>query len=229
MVAQEGETRLALRELLADEVRACRRCEDMNEPGVTQAAPGWGNIDSPVVIVGQSLCEQCMDREEPFFERSGTLLDDAFREATCQKSDLFITNAVHCHPRRNRASHLHEIVNCAPYLYRELQLVRPSLVIALGLDAQRVVSFFYPTARKVLAPFESPKNLRSKVVPCLYFATHPSAIKRKRNAALESEWVRGVATAIRWSIAKGSLQPRADLEPTCRGMALELTSVETES
>ena len=109
----------------------------MNEKGVTQAAPGWGSLDSPVAIVGQSLCEQCMEPQEPFYEGSGSLL---------------------------------KIVNCSSYLYRELEIVRPRLVIGLGDDAERVLSFFYPTARKVPWPFSAPSNIRSKTVPCLHFA-----------------------------------------------------------
>ncbi|EHB54022.1 Uracil-DNA glycosylase superfamily [Mycolicibacterium rhodesiae JS60] len=208
MTNQDERERFQRKMLLDDEIRACRRCDDMNEVGVTQAAPGWGNLSSPVAIIGQSLCEQCMRREppEPFYEKSGTLLDRAYTLAGCKKSDLFITNAVHCHPRGNRKSEFHEIVNCAPYLYRELELVRPRLVIALGDDAQRVVSFFYPTAREVPAPFVTPKNIRSKTVPCLYFTWHPSYVKRQHNDALATEWVNGTADALAWAIAKGSLR-----------------------
>jgi uracil-DNA glycosylase family 4 len=195
--------------LLDAEIRACRRCDDMNEEGVTQAAPGWGSLDSPVAVVGQSLCEQCMKPQQPFYEGSESLLKASFRLAGCEKADLFVTNAVHCHPRGNRKSHSHEIVNCSPYLYRELQIVRPRLVIGLGEDAERVLSFFYPNARKVLAPFTVPKNLRSTTVPCLYFVKHPSWIKRKRTDALETEWVNGVAEALKWAIAKGSLRDQS--------------------
>lgn len=206
--------------LLDDEIRACRRCEDMNEKGVTQAAPGWGSLDSPVAIVGQSLCEQCIKPQEPFYEGSGSLLDMSFELAGCEKADTFITNAVHCHPRGNRKSHNHEIVNCSSYLYRELEIVRPRLVIGLGEDAERVLSFFYPTARKVPWPFSAPSNIRSKTVPCLHFAKHPSWVKRQHDTALEDEYVSSLAEAVKWAIAKGSLrsQSAGHIEPTCGGM-----------
>ena len=195
----------------------------MNETGVTQAAPGWGNLDSPVVIVGQSLCEQCMKPQEPFFEGSGSLLNTSFELAGCKKADTFVTNVVHCHPRGNRRSHTHEIVNCSSYLYRELEIVRPRLVIGLGEDAERVLSFFYPTARKVPWPFDAPRNVRSKTVPCLHLAKHPSWVKRQHDKALEDEYVNSLAEAMRWAIAKGSLlgQPGPRIDPTCGGMALE--------
>lgn len=219
-----------LREELADDVRGCHRCKDMNVEGVTQAAPGWGSEFSPVVIVGQSLCEQCMFREppEPFYERSGTLLDQAFAEAGCEKSDLFITNAVHCHPPRNRPSHTHEIVNCAEYLYRELDMVRPRLVIGLGDDAKRVLSFFYPDARNLVRRWETPKNVRSKKVPFLYFVTHPAYMKRPQNAPYRPEYVSGLAEAIKWARSKGPLQPVVPYR-TCEGMVPDLQEVEGNS
>jgi uracil-DNA glycosylase family 4 len=220
MTTQDEGNRLQLKALLDEEIKACRRCEGMNRPLETESAPGWGNLDSPVAIVGQSLCEQCMEPQEPFYEGSGSLLERAFREADLLKKQLFITNAVHCHPRGNRGSHAHEVVNCSSYLYRELEIVRPRLVICLGEDAQRVLSFFYPSARKVLSPFAAPRNFRSKTVPCLLFAQHPSWVKRQHKPALEAEYVDSLAEALKWAIAKGSLRSRVVPGPeiSCKGM-----------
>ncbi|BCO39627.1 hypothetical protein MINTM001_07660 [Mycobacterium paraintracellulare] len=92
-----GESREYRKSLLDDEIRGCSRCDDMNEEGVTQAAPGWGSLYSPVVIVGQSLCEQCMKPQEPFYEGSGVLLDESLKLAGHAKAETFISNAVHCH------------------------------------------------------------------------------------------------------------------------------------
>lgn len=209
MAQQAQGDRRQLKESLDREIKGCRRCPDMNEQGVTEAAPGWGNLDSSVVIVGQSLCEQCMAAQEPFYEGSGSLLNDSFRLAGCSKRDIFLSNVVHCHPRGNRKSHDHEVVNCSPYLHRELALVRPRLVIGLGGDAERVLSFFYPSARRVEWPFSPPRNIRSKTVPCLLFASHPSWVKRQHSKALESEYVHSLADALQWAIAKGSRQSRA--------------------
>jgi DNA polymerase len=231
MATQSDGNRFELKVLLDNEIRACRRCEGMNEKGITQAAPGWGALDSPVAIVGQSLCEQCMKPQEPFYEGSGSLLDASYELADCKKSDLFITNAVHCHPPGNRESYVHEIANCSPYLYRELEIVRPRLVIGLGEDAKRVLLFLYPTAREALWPFVAPKNLRSKTVPCLHFAAHPSYIKRKHEPARETEWVNSMAGALKWAIDKGSRwsQPVPLPETTCKGMVPEHYALEGDS
>ena len=83
---------------LAITIEQCRKCDGMNEPGITEAAPGFGSIRSPVVIVGQSLCEKCMGTKVPFTGGSGRLIDASLRIAGLDKPDIFITNVVHCHP-----------------------------------------------------------------------------------------------------------------------------------
>ncbi|TRW86259.1 uracil-DNA glycosylase [Mycolicibacterium sp. 018/SC-01/001] len=218
-------TRQERRELLAHDVKACRRCPGLNVPKKTEAAPGWGSIDSPVMLVGQSLCEQCMEPQEPFYEGSGSLLDEIFEKAGCHKADLFITNAVHCHPPRNRPSDDLEIVNCSTYLYRELDLVRPRLIIGLGGDAKRVLTFICRRARELPWPFEAPRNMRSKTMPSLIFAKHPSWVKRQHRSELETEYVNSLSDAISWAMSRGPFESSSEptIEPTCGGMVLPLS------
>jgi uracil-DNA glycosylase family 4 len=140
-------SRRLLKTALDDEISSCRRCDGMNIGRVTASAPGYGCLTSPVALIRQSLCEECMESQVPFTGGSGALIDAGIKLVGHEKKDVFISNAVHCHPPKNRASHQHEIVNCSPYLNRELEIVRPRLVITLGRDAERVVSFFYPRAR----------------------------------------------------------------------------------
>lgn len=189
-----------LRKLALDEeIKECRRCDGMNIDGVTASAPGYGCLTSPVALVGQSLCEKCMDTQVPFTEGSGELIDEGIKRARCKKKDVFISNAVHCHPPKNRPSHQHEIVNCAPFLHRELEIVRPRLVITLGRDAERVMKFFYPRARVSVPPFEAPRGRLPKGVPLVFAAKHPSWIQRQHDDVLEDEYKANLAAAIRWS------------------------------
>lgn len=194
-----GAARRRLKITLDDEIARCRRCDGMNIPGVTASAPGYGCLTSPVALVGQSLCEKCMQTQIPFTEGSGDLIDEAITLAGLEKHDVFISNAVHCHPPKNRPSHEREIVNCSPFLHRELDIVRPRLVITLGRDAERVVRFFYPRARVSVPPFESPRGRLPKGVPYVFAAKHPSWIQRQHDDVLEAEYVSGLAVAIRWS------------------------------
>lgn len=70
--------------VLDRQIKACRKCvspDRLNEPGVTESAPGFGSIDSPVVIVGEALCRACMKKPEPFYGGSGRVLDRCYERA----------------------------------------------------------------------------------------------------------------------------------------------------
>lgn len=188
--------------VLDNEIKNCRRCVGMNIAHVTASAPGHGSLDSPVALIGQSLCEKCMKTQVPFTGGSGELIDEAIKRAGHDKVDVFISNVVHCHPPKNRPSHEHEIVNCSPFLHRELEIVRPRLVITLGRDAERAVTFFYPGARASTLLFEPPRGRLPKDLPFLVTAKHPSWIKRHHDDRLEEEYVSGLAAAIRWSFGQ---------------------------
>lgn len=184
---------------LKKRIRACRRCAGMNIPDVTQAAPGYGSVRSPVVIVGQSLCRQCMKSQEPFTGGSGSLLDRSLAEARMAKDEIFITNVVHCHPPKNRKSLPEWIEKCSPYLHSELEIVQPRLVIGLGRDAEAALQAFYPQARVLQWPFTAPRANRSKTAPYLLFAKHPSWIKRQHDDSLDEEYVTSLVRALKWS------------------------------
>lgn len=119
-------------------IQNCPRCEGLNIEGETESAPGFGNIMSNIVIVGQSLCTQCMETGIPFTEGSGWLLDRILFMAGLRKWDVFTTNVVHCHPPDNRKSKESEKANCLHYLIEELGIIKPDLVITLGSDARAV-------------------------------------------------------------------------------------------
>lgn len=90
---------------IAERISTCRQCPGMNVPGVTASAPGYGSPDAPVAIVGQSLCRKCMESGIPFTGGSGRYIDRALELADLKKSDLFISNVVHCHPVNDRKSY----------------------------------------------------------------------------------------------------------------------------
>ena len=122
---------------LNTEIKSCQWFEGLNcEELGTLNAPGYGNTESKVVLIGQSLCGKlCIEAQIPFTGGSGKLLDLAFEQAKINKKDIYITNVVKCHPPDNRKSNEHEIKNCIPYLKQELQWIAPSQIICLGKDA----------------------------------------------------------------------------------------------
>ncbi len=106
---------------------------------------------------------------------------------------------VHCHPPGDRKSLPDEIKNCTPYPHRELEIVHPSLIIGLGLDAKAALRSAYPEARELPWPFTVPLDHGAEATasPDLLFAPHPSSIRWKPKDIRE-EYVTSLARALEW-------------------------------
>lgn len=184
--------------ILARQITGCTACPGMNIPEITQAAPGYGSLDSPVMIVGQSLCGPCMATQIPFTGGSGRFLDRALAAANLTKDAVFTTNVVHCHPPKNRPSLPHEIDNCRPYLAREIDILTPRLIIALGRDARAALEQLHPTAPVLPWPFTRPRAPATDPIQLL-FAPHPSWIARQPRP-VQDDYVTSLAKALRWAV-----------------------------
>ena len=124
---------------LCQRIRCCSKCEGMNIGRVTECCPGWGNLNAEIMFVGQSLHEPGMYSQLPFILGSGLIIDAALRLSNIDRHDCFWTNVVMCHPERNRPSTDEEKENCLSYLFEELDIVQPRIVVALGKDAEQGV------------------------------------------------------------------------------------------
>jgi DNA polymerase len=186
--------------VLAATIKVCRLCPGLNIAGETESAPGYGAVDSPVALVGQSLCGKlCMESQIPFTGGSGCLLDESFVRAGLEKRDVFITNVVHCHPPQNRESLPDWVSNCSPYLSLELKIVQPRVVIGLGQDAKVALERMYGLkAQKLQRPCQplAPAAVDGRG-PELLFTEHPSWIKRQHDEQLTDQYVGSLADAYR--------------------------------
>lgn len=186
--------------VLAATIKVCRLCPGMNIAGETESAPGYGAVDSPVALVGQSLCgKPCMESQIPFTGGSGLLLDQSFENAGITKRDVFITNVVHCHPPQNRESLQSWVSNCSSYLSLELKIVRPRVVIGLGQDAKQALEGVYGRqAQKLQRPCQ-PLGIAANDEggPELLFTEHPSWIKRQHDEQLAGQYVTSLADAFK--------------------------------
>ncbi|WP_390888041.1 uracil-DNA glycosylase family protein [Candidatus Mycobacterium wuenschmannii] len=184
----------------------------MNVEAKTQSSPAYGDIDSPVVVVGQSLCGPCMKKQQPFYGGSGKHLDRALERAGLRKEMIYTTNVVHCHPEKNVASTREWIDNCAPYLREELAIVQPRVAVGFGDDAHDALRQIFPNSTELTWPpravaGSAPRRGQS---PALLFPPHPGSFRwiptadGKRARAVE-EWESCLARVFAWSF---------DLEPT---------------
>lgn len=122
----------ALREAVA-QCRACALCERRR-----QTVFGVGNERAHWMIVGEAPGEQEDLRGEPFVGPAGRLLDamlaavDLTREPGPPERQVYIANTLKCRPPRNRNPQPDELARCEPFLVRQIQLVQPRILLAMG-------------------------------------------------------------------------------------------------
>lgn len=112
-------------------VRECTDCPRLVDSR-SRIVNGVGPPDAELVFVGEGPGATEDEEGEPFVGRSGTVLDDALRDAGLAREDVRITNAVRCRPPENRDPRREELDNCRRHLAAELAAVDPSVVVALG-------------------------------------------------------------------------------------------------
>jgi len=129
----------AARELdeLADEVRKCRKCPLGSLR--TNAVPGEGNPRARIVFVGEAPGADEDAQGRPFVGRAGQLLTKIINACGLERSDVFICNVLKCRPPDNRDPRPEEIISCLPYLQRQIEIISPEVIVALGAHAARTL------------------------------------------------------------------------------------------
>jgi DNA polymerase len=119
---------------MAKEVAGCTACALCH--GRTQTVFGVGDPRAEWLVVGEGPGEQEDKKGEPFVGPAGRLLDNMLRAAGRARGDrVYIANIVKCRPPGNRNPRPEEADACFPYLKRQLELIRPRLIIAVGKTA----------------------------------------------------------------------------------------------
>jgi uracil-DNA glycosylase family 4 len=134
-------------ERLREEVRACTRCA-LHETR-TQAVFGVGNPQAEWMVVGEAPGAEEDRRGEPFVGRAGQLLDAMLRALGLSRAmNVYIANILKSRPPGNRDPRPEEVAACLPYLHRQIALVRPRLLLAVGrIAAQTLLQTDAPLGR----------------------------------------------------------------------------------
>ncbi len=123
---------------LEETIHACRACALCEKR--TQAVPGVGDRQARWMFVGEGPGVEEDRRGEPFVGQAGRLLDLMLAALDLKRGeDVYIANAVKCRPPHNRTPEAAEIAACAAFLDRQIALVRPRLLIALGRPAAQAL------------------------------------------------------------------------------------------
>lgn len=121
----------ALQQIIADiKVHQCSL-----RAGCLQAVPGEGNPESPIVFIGEGPGRVEDQEGRPFVGPAGQLLVKLLGSIGLKREDVYITNVVKCRPPENRDPSPAEVAEHHDFLQRELELIKPKLVVLLGRHA----------------------------------------------------------------------------------------------
>jgi len=154
-------------------INQCQRC--VLGQTRTRFVFGVGDPRATLMVVGEAPGADEDLQGEPFVGRAGQLLNKILEAIHFTREQVYICNILKCRPPGNRKPQPEEIEQCLPYLRKQIQLVRPKLILCLGLTA----------AETLLETTESLGKLRGKVlrfegIP-LMVTYHPAALLRNPN------------------------------------------------
>jgi uracil-DNA glycosylase family 4 len=125
-----SERREILKEVYA-QTQACVRCAELATTRKTVVF-GAGNADAELMFVGEAPGASEDEQGVPFVGRAGKLLETLLGEIGTARSEVFIANVLKCRPPANRDPRPEEIANCNEYLYRQVELIQPTVICTLG-------------------------------------------------------------------------------------------------
>ena len=148
----------------------CRLCEARNN-----TVPGEGAEHARLVVVGEGPGKTEDETGRPFVGKAGELLTKILSAIGLAREQVYICNVVKCRPPENRTPQYDEIAACVPYLFRQIELLAPGVILAMGNTA----------AQTILNTKQSLGALRSKVhrfrgIPVIV-TYHPAALLRNPN------------------------------------------------
>lgn len=122
-----------IREDLGD----CTRCKLAD--GRTNIVFGAGSPDADLMFVGEAPGRDEDRLGEPFVGRAGQLLTKIIEAMGLRREDVYIANILKCRPPKNRDPQPDEVASCSPFLFRQIEAIRPKVVVALGAYAARTL------------------------------------------------------------------------------------------
>ncbi len=127
-MAQKQKTE-SIEELYA-EIISCKKCRLWEN--AKNAVPGDGNTDSSLMFIGEAPGYQEDIEGRPFVGAAGQILEVLLRNIGLKREDVYIGNLVKHRPPRNRPPRKDEIDLCSSYLDRQIQIIRPRIIVTLG-------------------------------------------------------------------------------------------------
>ena len=114
----------------------------------THAVPGHGSLTADWMFVGEAPGQNEDQQGLPFVGRAGQLLDAMISALKMQREEAFVANVIKCRPPNNRDPVAEEVEQCEPFLHQQLEIIKPSVIVALGrISAQLLLRSSEPIGK----------------------------------------------------------------------------------
>jgi len=160
------------------EVKPCQKCRLCSTR--TKTVFGEGNPDTKIFFIGEGPGETEDLTGRPFVGRAGELLGKMIAGMGLSRERVFIANIVKCRPPNNRVPAPDEVGTCTPYLVRQLEIIRPQVIVTLGLPAAKYMLNSKATMGSLRGNWQSWRGI--KLMPTF----HPAYLLRSYTEANRS-------------------------------------------
>ncbi len=133
---------------------------------------GSGNPDADVMVIGEAPGADEDAQGLPFVGRAGQLLTKILESIELQRDDVYICNILKCRPPNNRKPLVGETDSCEPYLWKQIELIKPKFILALGLTAAHTLLKTSQTMTALRGTVHDYQGIRTLVT------YHPAALLR---------------------------------------------------
>ncbi|MBI4266877.1 MAG: uracil-DNA glycosylase [Chloroflexi bacterium] len=151
---------------LAEEIRRCQKCEIARSR--TKAVPGEGAENAEIMFIGEAPGWHEDQQGRPFVGPAGQFLDKLLAAIGLKREQVFIANVIKTRPPNNREPLPVEIQNCRPWLDRQIEIIRPKMIVTLGRYS---MASFFPD--KTISKAHGTAQKRDNII--YYFMYHPAA------------------------------------------------------
>lgn len=163
-----------LRQLM-DEVSKCRKCDLWRSR--RKPVLGDGSVEASIVFIGEAPGYWEDIKGKPFVGSAGKLLNEILKENSISRDEIYITNVMKCRPPENRDPRPEEIAACKNYLERQLDLIRPKIIVTLGRHSTEYIF------SKAGIPFKSISEVQGRIYEVKFWETKTYVVPSYHPAA----------------------------------------------
>ena len=125
-------------QIIREDIGDCTRCP-LHKQGRKQIVFGVGNPNADLMFIGEAPGADEDMKGEPFVGRAGQLLTNMIKAMGLSREEVYIANIIKCRPPGNRQPERDECETCSPFLMRQIAVVKPKAIVALGAVAAKTL------------------------------------------------------------------------------------------